>query len=313
MRGKISIIVPIYNVDKYLEECLESLINQTYRNIEIILINDGSTDSSLEICKRYKKVDKRIVLIDKKNEGVSKARNIGLKKASGDYLMFVDSDDYLELNAIELLSQNVSKETLVMFGYNRVYRNCIVKKGEYLVINSQTEMERSIFLNDNIGGFIANKIFNRQLIIDNDILFNENLSYCEDLMFVCDYIKCCKNFKYINVPFYNYRMRKSSVSYSFLTGKNVSILNTYELLLKKFEDEVIVNNIKYRYIESYYIFKKYLNKDLVNSKILNEEKEIIKNNCKSFFSKIKFLVIKYFYGLGLLYKRVENIKFKLFK
>ena len=102
---KISIIVPIYNVESYLKRCLDSLINQTYSNIEIILINDGSTDLSGDISSKYAKIDKRIKLINSSNKGVSCARNKGLELASGDYIMFVDPDDYIELNIkISLLS-----------------------------------------------------------------------------------------------------------------------------------------------------------------------------------------------------------------
>ena len=94
---KISIIVPIYNCEKYLKRCLESIINQTYNNLEIILLNDGSSDNSLKIIKEYKKKDNRIIVIDKKNTGVSDTRNIGIQKASGKYICFCDSDDVLEL------------------------------------------------------------------------------------------------------------------------------------------------------------------------------------------------------------------------
>ena len=105
---KISIIVPIYNVESYLKRCLDSLINQTYSNIEIILINDGSTDLSGDISSKYAKIDKRIKLINSSNKGVSCARNKGLELASGDYIMFVDPDDYIELNTCEMLIKNIS-------------------------------------------------------------------------------------------------------------------------------------------------------------------------------------------------------------
>ena len=98
---KVSIIVPIYNMEQYLNRCLESIINQTYENIEIILINDGSKDNSLEICKNYAKKDNRIMIIDQKNSGVSSARNSGLDKATGEYLAFVDPDDWIDKDGIE--------------------------------------------------------------------------------------------------------------------------------------------------------------------------------------------------------------------
>lgn len=114
---KISIIVPIYNVESYLKRCLDSLINQTYSNIEIILINDGSTDLSGDISSKYAKIDKRIKLINSSNKGVSCARNKGLELASGDYIMFVDPDDYIELNTCEMLIKNIGNNDILIFNF----------------------------------------------------------------------------------------------------------------------------------------------------------------------------------------------------
>ena len=99
----ISVIVPVYNVEKYLRKCLESIINQTYKNLQIILVNDGSTDSSLSICKEYENIDNRIIVIDKENEGPAIARNVGLDSADGDFIAFVDSDDWILENMYEVL------------------------------------------------------------------------------------------------------------------------------------------------------------------------------------------------------------------
>ena len=106
----ITVIIPIYNVSKYLKNCLESVINQTYKNLEIICVNDGSTDNSLEILKEYKERDERIIIIDKKNAGVSAARNDGIEKASGEYLFCVDGDDYIDEDFFEKF-------------YNRIYKS----------------------------------------------------------------------------------------------------------------------------------------------------------------------------------------------
>lgn len=307
MNDKISIIVPVYNVEKYLDECIQSIINQTHKNIEIILINDGSTDNSLSILRKYESIDKRIIVVDKKNGGVSAARNYGLDICTSKYIMFVDADDYLELNALEIIFKEIREDTFIIFGYNMIYKNKVIKKGDNININSLEEMGKNIFFNNNIGGFIANKIFNKRIIEKNNLSFNEKLSYCEDLVFVCEYIKYIKKFKYINIPLYNYRMRKSSTSYSFLTGNNIEILKSYEVLLSKFNKREIINNIKYRYIESYYIFKKYLDINLVNTGLLKDEKNIINNNCKTMFSKFKFFIIKHFLKVGLLYKKIDLI------
>lgn len=117
---KVSIIVPIHNVEKYIERCTKSLISQTYRDIEILLINDGSPDNSKTICERYEKIDKRIKLYNKENGGLSDARNYGLKRAKGEYILFVDSDDYIESNTVEVLISEMKKDNLDIVAGNAV-------------------------------------------------------------------------------------------------------------------------------------------------------------------------------------------------
>ena len=107
MTEKITVIVPVYNVEHYLEKCLDSLINQTYKNLEIIVINDGSTDNSGEICQEYAQKDNRIVYIEKENGGLSDARNVGLDKMTGSYVTFIDSDDWVELDYVEILYKKI--------------------------------------------------------------------------------------------------------------------------------------------------------------------------------------------------------------
>ena len=109
MNDLISVVVPVYNVEKYLKKSIESIINQTYKNLEIIIIDDGSSDDSYNVCKKYKEIDSRIILIHTENKGVSHARNLGLSKANGKYLIFIDSDDYIEDNMIEILYTNLKK------------------------------------------------------------------------------------------------------------------------------------------------------------------------------------------------------------
>ena len=113
MNKLISIIIPVYNVEKYLEDCLNSVVNQTYKNLEIILIDDGSTDNSGKICDLYAKKDNRIVVIHKENAGVSSARNVGLKIAKGLYIGFVDPDDYIAEDMYEILYQNIIKMIII--------------------------------------------------------------------------------------------------------------------------------------------------------------------------------------------------------
>ena len=126
----VSVIIPIYNTQKYLKRCMDSVIEQTYQNIEIILIDDGSSDNSLEICKKYQENDKRVYIISGKNCGVSHARNLGIDKAKGKYLYFVDSDDYLEKEAIEkmLIEYKMRNNQLVIAGYKEIENNLVKEK-----------------------------------------------------------------------------------------------------------------------------------------------------------------------------------------
>lgn len=115
---KISVIIPIYNVEQYLSQCLDSIINQTYTNLEIILINDGSTDNSKKICNQYKLLDSRIIVIHKSNKGLSDARNTGIKIATGDYISFVDADDFIDENMYTILSKKINTTNADIIWYN---------------------------------------------------------------------------------------------------------------------------------------------------------------------------------------------------
>lgn len=171
---KVSIIVPVYNVEEYLKQCLDSIVNQTLKEIEIICINDGSTDNSLKILQEYQKIDKRIVIINKKNEGLSASRNIGLEKASGEFIGFVDSDDYLEKNFYEVLyncakkySCDIACANIVRFTKNKKYNKLIYKKQKYSFNPDEKNKLAGIPQNN----YVWNKIYNRKKIIEKDVKF----------------------------------------------------------------------------------------------------------------------------------------------
>ena len=108
----VSIIVPVYNVEKYLRKCLDSIVNQTYKNIEVICVDDGSPDNSIDILREYRAKDDRVTIIRQKNKGLSGARNTGIKNATGKYIMFIDSDDWVELNMVELMTKKMDNKNL---------------------------------------------------------------------------------------------------------------------------------------------------------------------------------------------------------
>ena len=221
MKELVSIIVPIYNVEKYLEKCIKSLINQTYRNLEIILINDGSTDESCKICKRYKNQDNRILFINKKNGGSASAKNIGLKIAKGDYIAFVDSDDFIELDMIEYMVNTIKKynSDIVQCKLRDYYTNTIYFKQEEINEKSMDVKEfLYLILKQWENSLFCNKLFKREVI--ENVFFKEGR--CIDDEFFT--YKCVINSKSIvtsNKIVYNYRMRRSGVMKSESSQKQI--------------------------------------------------------------------------------------------
>lgn len=207
---KISVIIPIYNVEKYLKQCLNSVINQTLKDIEIICINDGSTDNSLKILKEYSN-DTRIFIIDKENEGVSVARNIGIDKSIGTYLCFLDADDWLEPHILENSLNKIIKQQadIICFGIKEHYKNYTKIRDDFEFIRQH--YNKKTLTNDITKNFLINacaKLYKTDFIKTNSIYFMNNLKTMEDGIFNlhCFY----KNPKYslLNECGYNYRRQR---------------------------------------------------------------------------------------------------------
>ncbi|WP_029511401.1 glycosyltransferase family 2 protein [Croceivirga radicis] len=190
----ISVVVPIYNSEKYLDRCLKSISNQTYRNIEIILINDGSVDNSLNICKGYEAKDTRIKVFDIVNQGVSNARNLGVNQATGEYIQFIDSDDFLEPNYIQTLFNTIQddpNELVACSITSKDLNEVLIDK--WTVGNAMLNLlapNKELFL-ELIKKFLlfgpVNKLYRRNIILDNHIVFDKTISYGEDLLFNFEY------------------------------------------------------------------------------------------------------------------------------
>lgn len=232
-KSLISIVIPIYNAEQYLEECLQSVLCQTYSNIEVICVNDGSTDNSLEILKKHKQEDNRIVIVDKQNTGVSEARNTGLSYATGKYVMFVDSDDWIELNTCEeIFKNNMSDADVLFWGYisegSSVSRKKSLFDGDQFF--TQTEVKEKLHrrfiglvgdelrhpeLADSLST-VWGKAYRRSIIINNDIRFIDlkEIGSAEDGMFNLSFFEYCNSAVYIDRHLYHYRRqtRKSVTS-----------------------------------------------------------------------------------------------------
>lgn len=201
----ISVIVPVYNAAKYIKCCIESILAQTINNFELILIDDGSTDDSGKICDEYSKKYLNVVAFHQKNKGVSATRNFGIRKAIGDYLVFVDSDDWVEPDYLELLLKNMvpGGMSVCMLTENNLKQNQERISIQYL---STATAQISVFSHNGMQGFPVTKMFDRKLIIKNSIFFNETIGICEDVLFVIQYIKnIYGKIAFTNNVLYHYR------------------------------------------------------------------------------------------------------------
>lgn len=217
----ISIIVPVYNAEKQIKKCIESLISQTYYDIEIILVDDGSKDSSLAICDDFAVLDNRVRVFHKANGGVSSARNYGLAEAKAKYIQFVDSDDHLEPDACKKLLEEIeyAKTELVVCGYFKHTPNetrSIIYKGK--TYDEFVDLERD-FINlypKLFFNYIWNKLYIREKIT---FRFDEEVSYGEDFIFNMNYLKNINRISVIEAPLYHYYFMDNSLATSYNSKK----------------------------------------------------------------------------------------------
>ena len=250
----ISVIVPVYNVEKYLERCLDSLINQTLKDIEIICVNDGSSDNSAEILNKYAGNDKRIKVITKENGGLSDARNKGMEFVSAQYTAFVDSDDWVDECTFEEAYKAIEKykTDFVCFASQKVYENGKVEI-QKLPFNGLQKMNYKRFRKTPVT--VWSKIFKTSIIKEHECVFPKGYNY-EDNVFWTMYFPWIKTGYYINKPFYNYFQRADSIIYS--DKKLFRYTNLIPLIFKYYKDHNLLD--KYGN-DLYKRFKDYLKMD----------------------------------------------------
>lgn len=231
-----SIIVPVYNTEKYLHQCIDSILAQSFTDFELLLINDGSTDRSREICEEYSKKDTRVRVFHKSNGGVSSARNLGLENARGEWITFVDSDDTLPVSYIEDYAGAISDDIdLVMAKYQvlsesgevvRVYQKYQDR------IFSQVEYLKEMYALKDYQGYIGNKVFRHSLIEEHNIRFNEQICYNEDRLFIVQYVCASNNsFRYKDASPYNYYLRTESATVSLEKRYNPRVVTDFDALV----------------------------------------------------------------------------------
>ncbi|MEG0314093.1 MAG: glycosyltransferase [Erysipelotrichaceae bacterium] len=246
---KVSVIVPVYNTSKYLNKCLDSILNQTLKDIEVIIINDGSTDMSSNIIETYN--DSRIVSINQPNSGISITRNNGIKKATSSYIMFIDSDDWIERSMIEELYSTVinNNSDLVVCDFYEYYEDTKLKKEIKVENFATTTLNNNPGLLFNINSSPWNKIYCRQLLIDNAIEFPINLKY-EDAYFVLKCLNAANNISKVNKPLINYLIRGGSET-TVVDKRIFEIFQILELIKDIFKEND--NKELSRYLEYFVI------------------------------------------------------------
>lgn len=231
----ISVIVPVYNVEEYLEECLESIRKQTYQNIEVILVNDGSTDGSKEICERYCQQDPRFRLINKENQGISIARNRGVKESNGEYIMFVDSDDVVKENIVEVLLSYM-KADVDLVECNLTQNKEELQKNKPIRVvfegNSPESIIKCIAFKE-VKFCAFTKLYRREIV--EKVPFLEGIIY-EDVYTGINYLKYIRKMVAVDLKGYYYRVRPNSIMTTSFSEKNLDIITVGNKLIESFQD-----------------------------------------------------------------------------
>ncbi len=290
MSQKLSIIVPVYNAEKTLEKCVNSILNQKYSNIEVILINDGSKDDSLKICKKMESKDSRIKIIDIVNQGVSVARNKGIEKSTGDYIAFVDADDYLDENIYEKMLSVAKKYKLdiVFCNYKEIYKDgnksCIDQLSSIgkSIEPSYKFIERLLSISEDcLSGSCWRSIFTKNKILNNNIKFDEKLTIAEDLKFLLEYLKTTKDVGICDEYLYYFYVNNMSTTSKYMKNqdKDMESVNQWILEYIKSYSEKVDLSVKVKIC-------------IANTLIVNTS-----NVCKylspySFFERIRYIKTK---------------------
>lgn len=296
----ISIIVPVYNVEEYLVRCMESLLTQTYLDIEVILVNDGSTDSSGVLCEKYKLLDNRVRVIHKKNGGLSDARNVGLAEANGDYVFFVDSDDYLELDACEnLCNKALQTNADIVIGKTNVIKGETRQILFHKISNIEETVSGVFFFRDQLSQnsmpmVVWNKLYKKDMLINNNITFKKGI-YHEDEEWTPRVFLLNPTVSFIDKTIYNYVIRENSITQKKDKTKNgLDLLETcadlYNIYSKVEDDEF--RRILYDRLATMYFmgitnakFYKRVNRSKLNFEFLDQ-------TCSSRKNKFKRLLLK---------------------
>lgn len=293
MDEKISVIVPVYNVEQYLERCIDSIINQTYKNLEIILVNDGSTDNSGQLCDELAKKDGRIRVIHKKNGGLSDARNVGVDEAKAELIGFIDSDDYIDEDMYELLINNLkaANADLSMCGHYDVYNNVL----EAQVVDKKTwelspqEAIKMVMEAKILSVTAVNKLYKKSLF--SEIKF-EIGKIAEDAFIMIKLLDKCNKIVATNEKKYYYVHRENSITTQKFSLKFLNVIEAYEqnkeIILEKYPELKEVAQMRMNWAYFYVLDRLLLDKDYNDKKLENKLISYLKDYSKSILTDSLF-------------------------
>lgn len=289
---KVSVIVPVYNCEEYIQECITSLINQTWKNIEIIVVDDGSKDKTKDLVKSICAIDSRVKLFSQNNSGPSIARNYGITKATGKYITFCDADDSLSEDYIKkLVELAITKDyDIVTCGYIDTSKYGEVKLNDFY--NGKDELDKNEFINcifKGVGGTVWGKLFKMEIINNNNIKFNPQIYMCEDMIFLLNYVMKCSRYGAIEDNLYKYnRLNECSIS------KNLN-LNYYDnliLVIQEIEKILVNNKFDLEYIDA--ILSKRI-KDAITTLLIVQHSSINNYSRKEKIDNIKKILDNEYY------------------
>lgn len=280
---KISIIVPVYNVEKYLHRCLNSIIVQTFTNWECILVDDGSFDDSGNICEEYKVKDSRFKVVHKKNGGVSSARNYGIKSAKGEWIYFSDSDDELYPDCLESLLTNIENDTcLVMAGYDDIDLNGKQRNLPIALFNEKLTHEeaiRRLFIPKYYGyeGYLWCKLFKRYEIINKQLTFRENIAFNEDCLFILQFLLATTgSVEYTSKSVYRYCFNTTGAIGSTKEHFNKNFISDFDIFIEMLAilqrehcPKDVERAVKNRAISSFLFIQKMMKKDSISDETIS--------------------------------------------
>ena len=305
MDNLISIIVPVYNVEEYLDECVQSLINQTYKNLEIILIDDGSTDSCPSKCDEWAEKDKRIKVIHKENGGLASARNAGLDIITGDWFFFIDSDDCIYKNCILTLVSQIEEDVdIVQCNYERGdnFSKLNEKINSICETLNQNQVLEEFLVFNKMTTIVCGKIYNTRRY--KDFRFNETCYVLEDVEFLSKIVQNCDNYIVCEYVGYFYRVRPNSLTTQVLTKRKIlGIINSHESCLKNTIDDAKLNDkVKKWYMSSMFNWIIRAKREKVKDKkeIFKIIRKTLRKNYKVLFGcklKLKIKIYLLFFSL----------------